>query len=98
METLDIIKESFETWYNQSQGEKTSVGFFARNRLNGVWGTWRRIDSAPRVYHVEKDGTVCGVVLAVNETENYNHGITSEQEAKDMLTRKLLVELYNYMR
>ena len=28
------------------------------------------------VDHVEKDGTVCGVVLAVNETENYNHVLT----------------------
>lgn len=26
--------------------------------------------------HIEQDGTVCGIVLAVNQTENYNHVMT----------------------
>jgi hypothetical protein len=44
------------------------------------------------------DGETTAITPLLKLQENYNHGITSEQEAKDMLTRKLLVELYNYMR
>jgi hypothetical protein len=51
----------------------TTGGLYARNRLNGTWSTWRRVDSAPRVYRVEKDGSgdFTSLVDCINEATQY---------------------------
>ena len=96
METLDIIKESFETWYNQSQGEKTSVVI---NYSDTQKVSIKAFHTACiEMCLIGADGETTAITPLLKLQENYNHGITSEQEAKDMLTKKLLVELYNYMR
>lgn len=61
------------TLYQTQIAMPTTGGLFARNRLNSVWNTWRRIDSSPRVYHVEKDGTgdFTSLVDAINDATQY---------------------------
>jgi hypothetical protein len=51
------------------------------------------------VDHVEKDGTVSGLVLAVNEQENYNHVLTVEVPMAVLAQKSGRVEarLYPYI-
>lgn len=61
------------TTYQTQIAMPTTGGLFARNRLNGVWNAWRRVDSAPSIYHVEKDGSgdFTSLVDAINEATQY---------------------------
>lgn len=46
--------------------------------------------------HVEQNGTVCGVVLAVNQTENYNHVMTVKVPMSLYDMRKGTIEAWLY--
>ena len=48
------------------------------------------------VDHVEQNGTVCGVVLAVNQTENYNHVLTVKVPMSLLDQRKGTIEAWLY--
>ena len=49
--------------------------------------------------HIEQDGTVCGTVLAVNQTENYNHVLTVRvpMSLYDQRTGTIEARLYPYI-
>lgn len=93
--TLNLIRESFESWYNERQPE-TSVSVVTNYS-----------DTQPfpiKAYHqacIEmqiigiKDGKSY-IQPIFTLTENYNHGVTSEEEAKEGMIKKLLKELYGY--
>lgn len=51
------------------------------------------------VDHVERDGSVCGIVVAVNEAENYNHVLTVQVPMNVIAHRKGNIEarLYPYI-
>jgi hypothetical protein len=42
------------------------------------------------------EGGVAHTQPIVSLAENYNHGVVSEEEAKDSMIKKLLVELYGF--
>lgn len=61
------------TLYQNQIAMPTTGGLYARNRLNGTWSSWQRVDSAPRVYRVEKDGSgdFTSLVDCINEATQY---------------------------
>ena len=61
------------TTYQTQIAMPTTGGLFVRNRLNGVWNTWQRVDSAPRIYRVEKDGSgdYTSLVDCITEATQY---------------------------
>ena len=95
-ETINIIKNSFETWYNKTYSTDSPVSIAIN--YSDV-----QTLSIKAFHTIRFEVVVLGIKDSLSYTkslitlqENYNHGITSEQEAKDFLTGKLLMEMYGY--
>lgn len=97
VETLDIIKESFEEWYNSKLKEgdvplSIVINYSDEQKLSmKAFHTIKMIVNGIGI----KDGKSF-VVPLYELQENYNHGVTSEQEAKEGMTKKLLTALFDY--
>lgn len=94
-EPLTLIRESFEKWYNSMRPDSKvtiAVNYSDVQRLSikAIHTT-----SIEMVAIGIKDNMAFTKSI-VRITENYNHGVTSEEEAKDSLISKLLEKLYNY--
>lgn len=96
METLDIIRESFETWYNKvfKKENRVSVAINYSDTRSLAVKAYHKIQLEVRIIGIENDKAFCTPIILMQE--NYNHGTTTEQEAKDAITQKLLMNLYSY--
>ena len=94
--TLTLIKDSFELWYNKkhSEDKPVSIAINYSDEQKLSIRAYHTITLQVDVIGI-KDGESYTKQLIVLQ-ENYNHGVTSEQEAKDALTAKLLEKLYGY--
>ena len=96
-DTLSIIKESFELWYNQNIIEEYSPVSIAINYSDEQ-------SLVMKAYHkVRIEVCAIGILNGKSFTktlvvldENYNHGVTSEVDAKAAMIKKLLLHLYSY--
>lgn len=94
--TLALIKDSFESWYNKKYPESNhvsiAINYSDEQKLSIK--AYHTITMQVNIIGI-KDGESYTKQLVFLQ-ENYNHGVTSEQEAKDGLTMKLLENLYGY--
>lgn len=97
MTTLELIRQGFETWYN-SQLPKNS------NKVSIITNYSDEQSLALKAYHKItikmaavriKDGMSYTITL-IELTENYNHGLMTEQEAEEELTKKFIQKLFDY--
>lgn len=96
MDTISIIKESFEEWYNSHYGGGSVSALINYNDTQEY--SMKAIHTACiEVSIVGIEGGSAVVTPILKLSENYNHGITSEQEARDMMAKKLLVGLFDSM-
>lgn len=97
-ETINLIKESFEVWYNKtfSKDSPASIVINYSDVQTLAIKAFHTITMEVQALGI-KDNLSYATSL-VKLQENYNHGTTSEEEAKTDLTKKLLMELYNYKR
>ena len=95
-DTIQLIKESFESWYNKTFAQKSPVS---------VVINYSDVQTlAIKAYHTIKMEVVAvstmngqsQVAPLLVLQENYNHGVTTEQEAKEGLTKKMLMAMYGY--
>lgn len=90
---INLIKESFEDWYCQTFTKASIV-----INYNDVQTL------AIKAYHtitmeVQAISIVNGQAQSkslISLTENYNHGVTTEEEAKLGLTKKMLMQMFSY--
>lgn len=95
-ETLNIIKDAFEGWYNRKlpTGEKVSVVISYSDVQKLSVKAYHTIRMEVQAVGIEEGKSYVTPLFMLQE--NYNHGVTSEQEAKDGLTRKLLEKMFDY--
>lgn len=95
-ETLTQIKNSFETWYNATHPKKSHVSIVINysDMQTLLIKAYHTIKMEVAAIMIEDNKPVSTSLITIQE--NYNHGILSEQEAKDHLTERLLVEMYGY--
>lgn len=95
-QVINLIKESFESWYNKVYPSDFPVSI--------VINYSDRQTLSIKAYHtvsVEvstltiKDGAPV-VTSLIKLEENYNHGLITEEEAKLDLTKKVLEEMFSY--
>lgn len=94
---LNLIKNSFEYWYNSKLSASDSPVSIAINYSDVQ-------TLSMKAYHtIRMEVTAIGIsegksfiIPLLELQENYNHGVTSEQEAKDGLTEKMLVQMFDY--
>lgn len=95
--TISLIKDSFESWYNKHYAENNpvSIAINYKDEQKLSIRAYHTITMQVNVIGI-KDGKSYAQEL-VTLQENYNHGVISEQEAKDGITMKLLEKLYGYV-
>lgn len=95
--TLDIIKESFEAWYNgklQANESPVSIAINYSDVQTLSIKAYHTIRMEVQAIGINDGKSFVTPLLELQE--NYNHGVTSEQEAKDGLTKKLLIKMLDY--
>ena len=94
MGTLQLIKESFEGWYNSRNQQKSSIVINYSDEQTLLIKAYHKVTITMMAVGIEKGLSYTAVLIQV--TENYNHGTTTEEEAKDLLTKKFLTEVFSY--
>lgn len=92
-QVINLIRDSFESWYNKVFTKASIVINYNDVQTLSI-----------KAYHtismeVEAISIIEGKARRkslISLTENYNHGITSEDEAKLGLTKKMLKEMFSY--
>lgn len=96
MDNLTLIKSSFEMWYNSSiphDSRVTAVINYSDEQTLSI----KAIHTARiELCVVGIKDNMSYVIPIASLQENYNHGIVSENEAKEQLSMKFLSKLYSY--
>ena len=94
--TIDIIKDSFETWYNSKlpANEKVSVVINYSDTQTLSIKAYHTVKMEVQAIGIKDGKSFLTPLLELQE--NYNHGVTSELEARDSLTKKMLVQMLDY--
>lgn len=96
MNQLELIKNSFEKWYNSKlpKEERKSIVINYSDEQTLLIKAYHKVTITMMAVGIEKGLSYTAVLIQV--TENYNHGTTTEEEAKDHLTKKFLSEVFSY--
>lgn len=90
---INLIKESFESWYNQVFTKASIVINYSDAQTLPI-----------KAYHTTTV-EVQAITIVNNQahsnclirlTENYNHGEITEEEAKLRITKRMLMEMFSY--
>ena len=91
---INLIKESFESWYNKVYSTKVSIVINYKDVQTLAIKAYHTITMDVQALDII-NGSSKAIPL-INLTENYNHGVTTEDEAKLGLTKKMLMEMFSY--
>lgn len=98
MNSLNIIRDSFESWYNMTFQKDSPISavinYSDEQRLSIKAIHTARIE----LCIIGIKDNLSYVVPIASIQENYNHGLMSGDEMKEKMVSKLLSELYNYRR
>lgn len=92
--SLELIKRSFEEWYNSIQPDKMSIVTNYKDEQTLVVKAYHKATISMVAVGI-KNGSA-QVIPLFEISENYNHGITSEEETRTNLTQTLLVKILNF--
>lgn len=90
---INLIKDSFETWYSKVFTKASIVINYSDIQTLSI-KAYHTITMEVQAISVV-DGQVKNTPL-IKLTENYNHGVTTEEEAKLGLTKKMLMQMFSY--
>ena len=90
---INLIKDSFETWYSKVFTKASIVINYSDIQTLAI-KAYHTITMEVQAISVV-DGQVRNTPL-IKLTENYNHGVTTEEEAKLGLTKKMLMQMFSY--
>lgn len=96
-ETLNLIKDSFESWYNsklQTNESPVSIVINYSDKQKLSIKAYHTIKIEVQAIGIQDGKSFITPLLELEE--NYNHGVTSEIEAKDNLTKKMLIQMFDY--
>lgn len=90
---INFIKDSFEDWYNKVFTKASIVINYNDVQTLSI-KAYHTITMEVQAISII-DGQAHNNSL-ITLTENYNHGITTEEEAKLGLIKKMLMEMFSY--
>lgn len=93
-QTLNIIKSSFESWYNKTFSANISVAINYSDIQTLAIKAFHTVNID--VVILSTVGGKPSVVPIITLKENYNHGEITEEEMQIKMSEKLLIEIYNY--
>ena len=94
--TINLIKDSFEIWYNKTFAKESPVSVVINY-------SDKQMLSIKAFHTITIELSTIGIKGGMSYTrklisiqENYNHGITSEEEAKEGLIKRMLTTMYGF--
>ena len=94
MDTLATIKESFEQWYNSTTNEKISIITNFSDEQTLSIKAYHKVTVSMVAVGIKDNMSYVIPILEVSE--NYNHGVTSEEDARDSVVMKFLAKAFAY--
>lgn len=96
MNELELIKNSFEKWYNTTQpkDKNVSIAINYSDEQTLVIKAYHKVTITMMAIGIRDNLSYTLPLLSV--TQNYNHGVTSEEEAKETITTHFLSKLFLY--
>lgn len=96
MNQLELIKNSFEKWYNSKfpKEERKSIVINYSDEQTLLIKAYHKVTIKMVAVGI-KNGLSYTVTL-LETSENYNHGVTSEEEAKQYITQRFLTDVFEY--
>ena len=93
---FSLIKESFEAWYNTTYKQTASIVInyndLQKYKIKAIHTC--TLELAAVWIHEGK----AYIRPLINLQENYNRGQLSEEEAKENILKRLLIELYSFQK
>ena len=93
-QVINFIKESFESWYNKVYSTNASIVINYSDVQTLAIKAYHTITMDVQALSIVNGSSKATQLITLKE--NYNHGITTEDEAKLGLTKKMLMEMYSY--
>ena len=90
---INLIKDSFEDWYNKVFTKASIVINYNDVQTLSI-KAYHTISMEVQAINIVNGQAQNKSLISL--TENYNHGITTEEEAKLGLTKKMLMEMFSY--
>lgn len=97
-DSINLIKESFELWYNRTFSRELPVSIAINYSDEQTLAIKAIHTSRIEVSALGIRNGLSFVKPLIVLQENYNHGTTSEAEARNRMIGKMLVEMYGYRR
>lgn len=92
-QVINFIKESFEDWYNKVFTKASIVINYKDEQTLSIKAYHTITIEVQAINIIDGKAQVKKLICL---TENYNHGVTTEEEAKLGLTKKMLMEMFSY--
>ena len=95
-DTLQLIKESFEEWYNENVNtdSKAAIVINYSDERMLVIKAYHKVNIRMCVVKIMNGMSYTYPLFDISE--NYNHGVTTEEEAKELVIKKFLLEIFKY--
>lgn len=93
-EIINLIKDSFESWYNKVYSTNASIVINYNDVQTLAIKAYHTITMDVQAVALLNGEAKCNSLIKLQE--NYNHGVTTEDEAKLGLTKKMLMEMFSY--
>ena len=90
---INLIKDSFESWYNKVFMKASIIINYSDVQTLSI-KAYHTITMEVQAIRIVNGSSKATPLITLKE--NYNHGITSEEEAKLGLTKKMLSEMFSY--
>lgn len=93
---INIVKDSFEDWYNKhiTPDFPVSILINYKDEQRLSMRAFHTSTIEVQAIGIKNNTTVISSIITLSE--NYNHGLVTEQEAKDNMIKKLLEQLYSF--
>ena len=92
-QVINLIKDSFEDWYNRVFTKASIVINYNDVQTLSI-KAYHTISMEVQAISIVNGQSQTKSLISL--TENYNHGVTTENEAKLGLTKKMLREMFSY--
>lgn len=93
-EVINLIKDSFESWYNKVYSKNASIVINYNDVQTLAIKAYHTITMDVQALSIVNGSSQATQLIALKE--NYNHGVTTEDEAKLGLTKKMLMKMFSY--
>jgi hypothetical protein len=93
-ENVSLLKEGFEQWLNKRYKNKVSVVINYSDEQTLSIKAYHTVRAEVVLVGISNGFSYTNQLIKVSE--NYNHGVTSEEEAKHNLLTKLTARMFEY--